>query len=265
MGCRTVANSNSDFWSPHRFMKCCKARSMGTVLWLYHSSVSKEAKHLHSSSELSSGPFWKWDVAAFVVLVIAFLQFSLADLFTGESVHWNPRLKHSRMRYHFTKGTKKVISFGRRRRMPLHNCMETKQILPSVPPLHIFLRIRHIPCGPGEVGLTVLQGLGIGASFSNDHYPPHHHHQWQLCNSHTHTLQCILQTKLLYKKEDINITNPRNWVSVETHLYQKSFLCLTNQQTRGSLLTSTPLWASNSNVGREKYSAHMVPRAIRKS
>lgn len=107
MGCRIVENSDSHFWSPHRFMKCCKARSMGTILWLYHSSVSKETKHLHSSSELSSNPFWKWDVAAFALLVIAFLQFSLANLFPGESVHWNPRLKHSRMGYHFTKGTKK--------------------------------------------------------------------------------------------------------------------------------------------------------------
>lgn len=135
MGCGTVANSESDFWSPQRFVKCCKARSMGTMLWLYHSSVSKEGKHLLSSSQLSSNPFWKWDVAVFALLVIAFLQFSLPDLFTGESVHWNPRLKHSRRtRYHFTKGTKNVISFRR------HNCMERDQTNTAIsaPTAHLF-------------------------------------------------------------------------------------------------------------------------------
>lgn len=140
MGCRTVANS-SDFWSPHWFMKCCKARSMGMILWLYHSFVSEETKHLHSSSELNSNPFWKWDVAGFALLVIAFLQFSLADLFTGESVHWNPGLKHGRRtRYHFTKEQKNVISFGRHRRMPLHNCMERDQtnIAILAPTAHFF-------------------------------------------------------------------------------------------------------------------------------
>lgn len=209
MGCRTVANS-SDFWSPHWFMKFYKARSMGMILWLYHSSVSEETKHLHSSSELNSNPFWKWDVAGFALLVIAFLQFSLADLFTGESVHWNPGLKHSRRtRYHFTKEQKMWFPSGDTGACPYTTVWrETKQILPSLPPLHIFLRIRHIPCGPGEVGLTMLQGLGIGSSFSNDHYS--HHHQWQLCDSHTNTLQCILQTKSLHKKEDKNIINPRN-------------------------------------------------------
>lgn len=147
MGCGTVANSNSDFWGPHRFMKCCKARSTGAIQWLYHSSVSKEAKHLHSSSGLSSNPFWKWGVAAFALLVIAFLQFSLADLFTGGSVHWNPSLKHNRRtRDHFTKGTKNVISFGRHRRMPLHSSVERQRNTAiSAPTAHLFEGQRYSP------------------------------------------------------------------------------------------------------------------------
>lgn len=84
-------------------------------------------------------------------------------------------------------------------------------MLPSLPTLHIFLSIRDTLHGPGEMGPIVLQGLGIGAYFSDD--DDHHHQSSRTSLQHSYRCCAIYladQVIILGGMEGINIINPRN-------------------------------------------------------
>lgn len=204
MGCGTVANSKW-FLGPTQIYEVLQGQVHGghsvtlPLLWFNGGKTSTELLRAELQLLLKVGG------SCFCLVCHCFPAIFLGWPITGGSVHWIPSLKHNRRRrYHFIKGTKNVISsrrqlYGERPNTFCHQCPHCtsywgSEIFPMALVKWGWLCFKVLAKVIPLVMIIILLILII-----NDN-----------SEIHTNTVHCILQTKSLYKKEDINIINPRN-------------------------------------------------------